>query len=107
VDIYLVLSVKCVSYKSAIGDWTRVLSNRLFMLANQYCIITIHFIQGITLLLSPFFIINTPKCCMNLTEEDRVAFGGQRSQQFQPVSYTSQLTDASYPESHPGTYTHR
>ena len=50
-------------------------------------------LQAISVLLSPFFIINTPECCMNLSEEDRVAFGRQLPQppqQPQPAGYMMQ-----------------
>ena len=45
------------------------------------------------MLLWPFFIINTTETCMNLTEEDRVAFGRrnpQQPQQPQQIGYTMQ-----------------
>ena len=55
-------------------------------------------LQGIFALLWPFFIINTPEYCMNLTEEDRIAFSGRHSQQpqpaaMQPVYYLSSAPD--------------
>ena len=49
--------------------------------------------QGISMLLWPFFIINTPDCCMSLTEEDRMAFdrrNQQQPQQPQQIGYTMQ-----------------
>ena len=48
------------------------------------------FLQSIAVLLWPFFITNTPKCCMNLTEEDRIAFSGQHSQLPKPDGFTQQ-----------------
>ena len=55
-------------------------------------------LQGIFALLWPFFIINTPEYCMNLTEEDRMAFSGRHSRQpqpaaMQPVYYLSSAPD--------------
>lgn len=46
-------------------------------------------LQIFSVLLWPFFIINTPECCMNLTEQDRVAFSGRCSQQPQEAQQTS------------------
>ena len=42
------------------------------------------------MLLWPFFIINQPEFCINLTEDDRQAFGGRHPHHFQPES-SSQL----------------
>ena len=58
------------------------------------CFVSIVFL-GVYMLLWPFFIINTPECCMNLTDQDRLAFSRRRPEH--EVGYTMRFA---FPTSH-------